>query len=329
MNKAKSAIEAQQLLAALRRLRKRLSWIMIPIGIAILVFLIAKAGVSTIITTLARIGIGFIVLTLLSSVAARLLNAYRFKMLIPKRLSFPEVLKIHLSGFLLNYGTSLQGAGTGAKILMLKGKRVGIARGSAVSLAEVAYDIIFNSLFALLFLIVAQQTQLLAMLPAVTPWVLLLLSLFLAAAIAAALALRKSSSFVSRLVSTFMRSLHARNAWPVLLLTVAKWATNALSTLFIFMGLGIDINYFLLVFASAAGFILGMVSFVPGGLGVRDGIRAAVFALAVPDIGLAISVALISRVLGILSGVLMLPVVELLHPGQGMGKGQGIGREIG
>ncbi|GAX62986.1 integral membrane protein [Candidatus Scalindua japonica] len=66
-----------------------------------------------------------------------------------------------------------------------------------------------------------------------------------------------------------------------------------------------------ILFATTAAFILGLISFVPGGLGVRDAISAFVLHLSGLEAEMAISITLINRVIGICTVLVILTMINL------------------
>jgi len=56
-----------------------------------------------------------------------------------------------------------------------------------------------------------------------------------------------------------------------ILITIAVWFTDALAQFMIFRAFGIEINYFYVLAIASVSFVVGALSFLPGGLGAREG----------------------------------------------------------
>lgn len=85
------------------------------------------------------------------------------------------------------------------------------------------------------------------------------------------------------------------NLVAILLLSFVMWLTSFVKTYLVFIALGINIDFLLVMAVKAVSVLLGMLSFIPGGLGVTEGAMLAIFASYGIEAKAALAGVLLSR----------------------------------
>src|SRR3989344_4402986 len=114
------------------------------IGVIILALLIRKAGIAELLGIIRQMNPFYVIIALIPWLLTLVFGAYRLKHIVDSKLSFFEIFRIYCYGYLLNYASPMQGFGAGAKIAMLKMKKVKFSKSSASISSELAYDILFT-----------------------------------------------------------------------------------------------------------------------------------------------------------------------------------------
>jgi uncharacterized protein (TIRG00374 family) len=74
---------------------------------------------------------------------------------------------------------------------------------------------------------------------------------------------------------------------------------------------GIRINPLILMFAVSTAYLIGLMSLIPGGLGVKDAVNGYVCSLAGIDINTALSIAVITRFICLSSNSILLTMLVI------------------
>jgi uncharacterized membrane protein YbhN (UPF0104 family) len=265
------------------------------VGVGLLAFLLHRAGWASLWDLASRLA----PLPLLAAAAVCLCNllvaAVRFRALLDAPLELKGAMRIYFTGYLFNYFSVVPGFGSGVKASLLWKDRVGLARSLATVGGEVLLDIVFCGVAGALFL--AFHSELLAF-PRTGGRALWALALA-----AAGFAVLLGISFLAareRFVEA-LRSLGRAGRYllrPGILagtagLTVLSWTLVAATARFLFAALGASPPFFDLLGGICIGVTGGLLSLIPAGLGVREGIWAYLFS----RFGIAFSTCMLVAVL--------------------------------
>ena len=106
-------------------------------------------------------------------------------------------------------------------------------------------------------------------------------------------------SFLSARLELFMRTLREiagqRRVLLNLLLSFAMWSTSYLKTYLVFLALGINAPFLLIMAVKTVSILVGMASFLPGGVGATEAMMVALFAGAGIEGSAALAGILLSR----------------------------------
>jgi uncharacterized membrane protein YbhN (UPF0104 family) len=290
-------------------IKQKLKFLLMLIGLLIIGGLLKTIGLSNFINTIKDMNPYLILLSLIPWFLALLFGAYRLKTILKENISIKDSLKIYFSGFLLNYASFVQGFGAGAKVIMLKRRKIPISKSTASISAELLYDIFLSAIVAVIFSIyhfnfVIEQTRNLfssyysfALILAIVALILLIIFL-------------KKNEHMKEYLKYLKTNFNLKNMGTFLPITFLSWIMTSTAVFLFFRALGIDVSLWIILGGLTISFLLGLVSFIPGGLGVRDVIVSYIYSLAGISLETAISVALFSRVYGILSVSLFLIIIR-------------------
>ena len=296
------------------KLNKLLGIAMIIIGVIIFAFFIKKIGVSDFLEIIKNINFLWILIALFLWIIHLLLVVYRFKsfMGIKKELSYYHVFKTYLQGFLLNYASAIQGIGIGAKIVLFKAHDIPVSKTSSSLTLEIIYDLAFSALFSLVFILFFRKSFLSYFDSSIKSIVIILI--VLAAIIFIYVLLKKKLTFLKEYFSHIKEHLiHKRNFTKATWLTIASWIIVLLVNFFVVMALGEIINPFIILGGLTIGMIIGMISFIPGGLGVREGVYGYVYSLSGVALNITLASAIVSRIISVGSVLLLLIIFEIVE----------------
>ena len=185
------------------------------------------------------------------------------------QLSFGYFLQVILASFLLNYASMVQGLGLGAKMGMLKTRHVPISHSSAGIWLEICLDILICSCIIAIFVFIEIG-------PGLKSLAVFALPLFFAAF--ASLALLVVRRFPGRFeladqfLAAFKEVSSASRLGMAVLYTIGIWISTGIGLFCILNAFqpGVSTDLGLSILAMTSGFITGLVSLVPGGIGVRE-----------------------------------------------------------
>lgn len=285
-------------------------FILMLVGILILALLIKKVGVGELLEIIKGMNPFYIVLAIVPWILTLVIGAYRLKKLVKADIGFFEMFRIYCYGYLLNYASPIQGFGAGAKIAMLKMKKVKISKSSASVGSEIGYDVLFTLAIVVVFFVynlnfVAEQLK-----------KVLNVNLIIAAAIialvllAAAWLLRKRQ-FVKEFFEHFFSSFRLKRMVKLMPATFFLWLLPACVIYLFFIAVNSPISYWIVLGSISAGFIFGLASFIPGGLGIRDAITAYLYSLSGIPIETTISIAIFNRFFTLGSVLIIVMVLKI------------------
>jgi len=288
-------------------IKKTLRVILMIIGVLIIILLLKLIGISSAINTIKNMNPLLILVSLIPWGLAIFFSSYRLKKIITN-ISFYNSLKIYLSGFLLNYASFIQGVGAGAKVFMLKKRKISITQSTAGISSELIYDVLLSIAATIIFsiyhfnFIIDQLTKL----PSYLIWI------FICALVIFLITLLKirTNTHIKNYFYHLKDNFKLKRIIILFPITLLSWAMTSLTILIFFKALNININIGLIFFGLTTSFLLGLISFIPGGLGVRDLSVSYIYSLAGVPLDTAVSVALFSRVYGILSVAIALIILK-------------------
>lgn len=290
--------------------RQFLKLVLLVVVVIIFYFLVRKSGMENFIHVIKSLFFPLLLVALFFWVLNLMVSALRFKNIIVTKLRYLEILKIQLWGFLLNYGSFIQGLGWGAKVGLLKAKKVKITRSVAGVGSEIIYDVMFGVFISILFFAVYGKTIMLRFVSMGNLNIVLLVIALVVLMVV--FFVFRSNKYFKELIKNMGRAFELKTFFKMFLLTSFVWLLAAAKTLFIFMAAGIDMNFFLVLCALGVGYVVGLITLIPGGLGVRESIWAYVYTLAGIPLSIAIPIAIIDRVFSIAALLLFVIFLELV-----------------
>lgn len=231
--------------------------------------------------------------------------------------SYREAAEIYLTAFLLNYASMIQGAGAGAKISLLGEKNVAAPRSVATVILEVLFDVLLTGAVAGIYLSkdilkLGMSYQFgvtiacFALLIALSPIIL------------------RRYPWWSEFVMVLHRSIGSYRGLFNLMITMGIWFTAGVSLSILLSGFGVEfgvLNVWRAIQALATGFIFGLITLIPGGLGVRDVTWALVLERGGVTATVAGTAVLMMRVISIATVVIVLIGLRYGPRKKGNGKG--------
>jgi uncharacterized membrane protein YbhN (UPF0104 family)/ubiquinone/menaquinone biosynthesis C-methylase UbiE len=302
-------------------IKKGLKFLLMLAGLLIIVVLLKTIGLSTFINNIKSMNPPLILLSLIPWFLALFFGAFRLKKILNENISMKDALQIYFSGFLLNYASFVQGFGAGAKVIMLKVKKVPIAKSTASVSSELLYDIFFSIIVAVIFSIY-HLSFVIEQIKEITSSYLLFTLAIVAAVLILLIILLKNNSHVREYLKHIKTNFNLKNISLFLPITFLSWFMTSTTIFLFFKALNVNINIGIIMGGLTISFLLGLVSFIPGGLGVRDIIVSYIYSLAGVSLETAISVALFSRVYGIISVALFLFIINILKKSKVYGAGE-------
>jgi len=277
-------------------------------GLTILYLLIKKAGFENLLTTFVNLDAKYLMLGLFFWVLNLLVATYRFKAFCDIELPFKKLFDIYLYGVILNYASAIQGLGIGTKIGLLKLNKVKVPKSAASISLEIIFDILFAGSVFIIFTLIYYDLIATKFGSANKFLILGLVAGILS--LTGAMFLRKID-FFRNFLGHLIEAFKMQRAISSFILTASIWLLGALLMHCLVLATGNHINFPIVLFATSSAFILGLISFVPGGLGVRDAISAFVLSLAGLEFNLSISVSLITRILSVITVLVILMISAL------------------
>jgi|TARA_R110002073_G_scaffold129760_8_gene276163 uncharacterized membrane protein YbhN (UPF0104 family) len=287
-----------------------LRYALLSLSVSLLLYLIVQAGVDEILLRLSEVHIGWLLLTFACMWGNLCSAALRYQCLLATRVSFLRVLEVIMASFLLNYGSMVQGLGLGAKVGILKARQIPVSQSSAGIWLEVCLDVLICSSIVTVFLFVAVERD------SNSGNIFIIPLLFvLAASVTIAIIYRLSGRF--ELIGNFLIALREVASLDrlsrALIFTVGNWLTAAaglycmLNTLQTNAGAELGLS----LLAMTSGFLTGLISMVPGGIGVRELTWSYVVSQGAYPFELAGLAAILYRILTIFLVSLTLAVTTL------------------
>lgn len=284
-------------------------------AVSLLVYLVSQVGLARIVEQLSAMHPGWLSLAIACMAANICLAALRYQRLMNTDLSFRYFLEVILASFLLNYAALVQGLGLGAKIGMLKTRQVPVTQSSASIWLEICLDVLVCSVLVAILLAIKFEPGSEKLLVVAVP-----LGIVLAASVAVALLGRFPGrvAVVDRFVAALADVSSVTRLSSALVYSVGIWISTAAGFYCILNALqpGGPTDLGLSILAMTSGFLTGLVSLVPGGIGVRELTWSYVVSQGGYALELAGLGAILYRLLAILLVALTLTVMSFARRGE-------------
>jgi len=195
--------------------------------------------------------------------------AKRYQILVAPKMDYAKIMEVIMAGFLLNYASMVQGIGIGAKVGLMKARQVPVSRSMAGIASEIGVDLLFTGCVGLVYILTIDTK----FMPAVNSVSSIIALLGIALLLIATTAVMNSrwSIFNSIYKELGMIVSSGRLHW-VMLSTAGIWCSAGAGyyCLIVAANSGDQVSGLLAFAAICIGFITGLLSMVPGGLGVRE-----------------------------------------------------------
>ena len=276
-----------------------------------LIYLVQRIGLKNLTGLILSFSPKWIIVALICWAINLLIATFRLCFIASLKLPHTKVLKVIMVSYLLNYASMVQGLGIGVKIGMLKGHRVPVSRSLSGIGGEIFLDLFFTGLVTLLyFFLIKNQSSFFRIL---SPLFLYMMVAAVIVFIVLAVISAQISDFIRRILKD-LRSSFALTRLPInFLLTTGVWISAASFYYCLIRAAGGMVPPLIPLVALSVGFIAGIISFIPGGLGIRDLTWAYICSTAGTSEIIAGTAALTMRVLGISSVALALIIWTLVE----------------
>jgi uncharacterized membrane protein YbhN (UPF0104 family) len=276
--------------------------IAIVAGCLLLGYLVWRMGPGKLVHTILLIPPFFVIGAVVLWGINLALGTLRFRRFSRIDVSYSEAAEIYLTAFLLNYASMIQGVGVGAKISLLGEKNVAVPQSIATVILEVLFDVLFTGAITGIYL--SKDVLKLGM-----SYQFGVTIVFFALVIAGSPIVLRRYPWWSEFVMVLSRSIGSYRGIFNLLITMGIWFTAGVSLSILLSGFGVEFgisNIWRAIQALATGFIFGLITLIPGGLGVRD----VTWALVLESGGVTATVAgtavLMMRVISIATVIVIL-----------------------
>jgi uncharacterized membrane protein YbhN (UPF0104 family) len=252
-----------------KRAFKLLRYLLLTAAVSLLFYLVAQVGIEQIIRHLSNMHSGWLLLAFVFMGVNICFAALRYQCLISANLSFVYFLEVIMASFLLNYAAMVQGLGLGAKIGMLKTMQVPVSRSSAGIWLEICLDVLVCSGMVTIFLFIEVGLG-------SDSLVIFAIPLMIVAAATLTLLVLHRIPGRFKFADQFLMAIREVSSMPrlsfALFYSSGIWISAAVSFYCVLNSLqpGAVTDLGLSILAMTSGFLTGLVSLVPGGIGVRE-----------------------------------------------------------
>ena len=122
----------------------------------------------------------------------------------------------------------------------------------------------------------------------------------------------RNQQFIYQYKLNLINSFTERNTVKNILITFIIRISESLSVFFLFKSVGCTISFGLILFGMNLSLVLSIFSFIPGGIGIRDGIQASVYTLSAIPFSLAFSLSIVSRIITILVSIILIFIANFI-----------------
>jgi uncharacterized membrane protein YbhN (UPF0104 family) len=208
--------------------------------------------------------------------------------------------------------------GIGAQVGILKMKQISISRSFAGIGSEIFYDITFAILISSVGLLIYGRMIIKDFLKMIN-LNFFILPIILGIVILAIIYFLRKNKFIENFVKNILRSFSSKNLIKNSLITLGLYTASVAMAYFLYKSVGLSINPLLLLFAARLGYLLGLLSFIPGGLGVRDSVFGYICSLSGIPLHIALSISVIARFICLIVVIAMLLIVNIFKREQNIG----------
>jgi len=233
-----------------------------------LAYLFYAAGPEKIAATASTLNPFWVAAAMLFWIFNLMFAALRLKYLAAPELKYARVLRVVMAGYLLNFASMVQGLGIGAKLGIMKGYRVPVSRSLAGIGGELILDIFLYGVVTAVFAGYVGISR--SGMDRVSPYVFITVGVFALSGMVLLPLIASRFDFGVRLLES-LRIAFSTGRLPVNILSSIGILLMAAASLYCIMrAVGVTVSPLFTASAISVGFITGLVSLVPGGIGVRD-----------------------------------------------------------
>jgi uncharacterized membrane protein YbhN (UPF0104 family) len=289
---------------------KKIRYLLFLAGIFLIVLVIRRIGWSKFADMVSSLRFSYVALACVAWVLVLFLAAIRFRLFLYSHLDFVEIFEIFLFGYLYNYAGGVQGVGVAARLGMLKLKDVDIAKSSASIGSEIVCDASISAAI-LLGGILFYGADLVNQIRLVITLKFLILPVVAVIAVIVLMISFKKRSLIQSFNENIVRSLLSKRIVPGFSITISLFILTSIVFFIIFRASGINPDFLPVFFAFGSGYACGLLSLVPGGLGVRDVVFGYILSLSGISFETGVSISIIVRVISIAIVFLSLLALQL------------------
>lgn len=275
-----------------------------------LVYLINRVGPKKMLNTFSSLSPEWMAASMLLWGMNIMFATWRYRSLAAPELKYAEVLEVMMTGYLLNYVAMVQGAGVGAKIGLMKSHNVPASNSLAGAASEVILDLLFTGMIVVIFAGHVGWGH--SEMEQINPMIWIVIGSAIVLCIAVMIPFAMFSDFGARMLEA-LRIAFSKKRLPVnIFSTIAVWMTTAAGFYCMLRAAQGVVPPLIALAAMSVGFVAGLISLVPGGLGVRD-LSWAYVCTSMTGIPMAITTpaAFSYRILGIIFVAIVLGIWTL------------------
>ena len=292
-------------------MKSRFRYLLLLVGLIILAILLRNTDFETWQNTILKASLPLVILAALSWAIVLLLATYRFKGFLHTDIPFLKLLVLYNYGFLFSLASGVSIAGIGARIGLLKMERLSLSESSAAVSSEMVYTMVtalvisIISLFfygSLLFDYIRDILTLRNILLVSSLVIILVVIIFLL----------RHKQFIYNYKLVLISSFTESNAVKNILITIAIRFLESLSVFFLFRSVDCTVSFGLILFGMNLSLVLSIFTFIPGGIGIREGIQASVYSLSAISFSTAFSLSIVSRIITIIVSIILIFIAKLI-----------------
>lgn len=294
---------------SLRRYMLLARLVLLGVAIFLIIFLADRVGFRNLLGILSGMSPHWVIAALFFGLLNFMIATVRYRSLIAHDLKYAKVFEVVLASYLLNYASMIQGIGIGAKVGLLKGHRVPASRSLAGAGGEVIFDLLFTGLVTGGFAIyVGWGRSGLGSFRLEVAGIIMGMLMIIGFGV---IYYAKKTDFFASTLEGMKKAFSPTHLWINLFSTVGIWFAAAASYYCMMRSLDVLVPPLLPLAAMCVGFVSGLISLVPGGLGVRDLTWAYVCSMSGVSFTLTGTAAIVNRVLIILLAAVVLGILIL------------------
>ena len=292
-------------------MKSKFKYLMLLIGLTILVILLINTDFETWQNIILKASLPLVILCALSWAGALLLATYRFKGLLHTEIPFLKLLRLYNYGFLFNLASGVSIAGVGAKMGLLKMEKLPLSESSAAISLEIVYTVVIASIIAIISLLF-YGGLLFNYIHNILIFQNILLVFLMAIVLIIAVYLLRNRRFISEYKLNLINSFTQRNTVKNVLITIIIRTLESSCVFLLFKSVGSTISFGLILFGMNLSLVISTFTFIPGGIGIREGIQASVYSLSAIPFSLAFGLSIVYRIITILVSIILILIAHLI-----------------